>query len=363
MNVLNGEPFIYYQLKSIYEHAHEIIIVEGAYNKFAHAARGFRSSDSTINTVKNFPDPDRKIKLITRDYFYDDRVGMCNEFISDLTGDVLWQVDVDEFYRNDTHEYVKQLFDADEELDQISFNFVDYYGGFDYVIEGYKDSLLDVIRVNRIQAGMRWSSQRPPTLELNGKRLNPRKKLNGQKMLSAGHLMHNATMLFDYQVQQKFKYYAEMWPKSIIGSTDWFVASWKNFDTKFCVAGMRRTLTYLVPRTIELPEILIEMQNDIIGGKYVGYRFSSEKIRSKITLDTEYDRKILAAKAINKLGASSLVYFIPIVIDAVLQLSPLSRSLDKVFMTHVLLDSIKRRPYQALRNGVKSILIPMTSRQ
>ena len=48
MNVLNGEPFIKYQLKSIYKFAHEIIIVEGAYKKFRHAAKKFRSKDKTV---------------------------------------------------------------------------------------------------------------------------------------------------------------------------------------------------------------------------------------------------------------------------------------------------------------------------
>jgi hypothetical protein len=362
LNVLNGEPFIWYQLKSIYEHAHEIVLVEGAYKKFAHAARGFRSADDTIKIIKNYPDPEKKIKLITRDYYYDDRVGMCNEFMADLTGDILWQVDVDEFYSNKTHRYVKQLFDKDEELDQISFNFVDYYGGFEYVIEGYDDSLLDVIRVNRIYPGMRWFSQRPPKLELNGNELIPREQINGKEMRYAGHLMHNATMLFDNQVRDKFEYYANMWPKGVIGSRDWYVASWKNFEIKFCVAGMRNTLTYLVPRTSALPEGLEEMHVDISSGKSVGYRFSSQKIKSKIAQDQEYERKILAAKAINRIKSSSLVNLIPRVIDAIFLLSPLLQSGDKKFMRSILLRSIKGQPYLALRRGLKNFFKATASR-
>lgn len=356
LNVLNGEPFIWYQLNSIYGHAHEIIIVEGAYKKFAHAAKDYRSTDNTVNIIKTYPDPQKKIKFIMRDYYYDDRVGMCSEFMVDLTGDVLWQVDVDEFYCNETHRYVKDLFESDEELDQIAFNFVDYYAGFDWVIEGYDEALLDVIRVNRIYPGMLWSSQRPPTLELNGKKLIPRKKIYGKEMLFAGHLMHNATMLFDAQVRDKFKYYANMWPKSVTGSKDWLEASWEKFEIKFCVSGMLNTLTYLVPRTAALPEGLEEMEVDISRGKCINFGFFSQTIYSKVAQDQEYGKKILAAKAINKIKGSSPTAFISVAIRAYIFLCPLSPSRDKLFMSHIFLKSIRMWPYYALRNLLKTIL-------
>jgi len=351
MNVLNGEPFIKYQLNSIYKHAHEIIIVEGAYEKFSYASHGFRSVDSTISIINDYPDPGMKIKLIARDYFYDDRVGMCNEFMDALTGDILWQVDVDEFYCDETHEIVRELFYKDNDLDQISFKFVDYYAGLDYIIKGYDDALLDVIRVNRVYPGMRWCSQRPPTLELNGSKIISRKKITGEQMSSLGHLMHNATMLFDEQVKNKFEYYEKMWPSAVLGSDSWYISSWLKFENKFCVAGMKSSLTYVTPRTNALPQILKQMQTDISTGRYKEFQFSSRKVYSQILQDDEYNKKVLAAEAINKIKSSSLLAFMPLVADAIIKYSFLSRSTDKKFMRYVLFRSILNRVYYCLQKA------------
>lgn len=154
MNVLNGEPFIKYQLDSIYKHAHEIVIVEGAYKKFAHATNNCRSKDNTLNIIKAYHDNENKIKLVVNDYFYEDRMEMCNEFLKHVSGDVLWQVDSDEFYNAETHKYIYQLFKNDNELDMVSFNFNDYFASTDYCIAGNESLKLDdVNRVHRFNHG------------------------------------------------------------------------------------------------------------------------------------------------------------------------------------------------------------------
>lgn len=349
MNVLNGVPFIKYQLDSIYKHAHEIIIIEGAYKKFAHASLGGRSKDETLSIIESYPDTQGKIKLITREGFYDERKDMCNEFFKYATGDVIWQVDVDEFYSDETHRYVKYLFCNDEKLDQVSFKFFDYYGGFDYIIEGYDESLLDVVRVSRIFPGMSWLSQRPPTLELGGEELIPRKKIDGSAMFLKGHVMHNATMLFDAQVQDKFEYYSVMWPAGVAGDQSWFQLSWRNFELKFCVAGMLNALTFVVPRVSVLPEALSQMESDISGGKWADYRFSSKKVSEKISEDADYVRKIRAARAINSIKTSTLKEFIPFAITAASQVMSLPQSRDKSFMCFIFLKSIKSRALNAFR--------------
>ena len=63
--VVNGEPFIKYNLENLYPHAHEILIVEGAVEKFKHASTpDGHSLDNTVKIIKEFPDPENKIKLI-----------------------------------------------------------------------------------------------------------------------------------------------------------------------------------------------------------------------------------------------------------------------------------------------------------
>ena len=348
MNVLNGEPFIWYQLQSIYQHAYEIIIVEGAYKKFRHAANGFRSKDKTIEIIQQFPDPLNKIRLIARDYFYDDRVGMCNEFMPHISGDILWQIDVDEFYLTSTHHYVKQLFQFDDSLDQVSFNFLDYYKGFEHVVSGYVDSLTDVIRVNRVFPGMSWSSQRPPTLALNGQDLQPRKVINGREMLSKGHLMHNATMLFEDQVVDKFNYYARMWPREVMNFNYWYIWSWQNFNLKFCIAGMKKSLTYVVPTEYCLPESLKLLEADISSGKLKGYELNSRQVNYHLQQDCEYHIKVLAASSINQIESSSLLSLIPRCLRSIGYLLHLSSSIDKNFMISVLLRKTLIRPLKII---------------
>ena len=348
MNVLNGEPFIWYQLHSIYEFAHEIIIVEGAYDKFRHAANGFRSKDKTIEIIEQFPDPCKKIKLIKKNYFYDDRVGMCNEFMNQLTGDILWQIDVDEFYARTTHDYVKHLFESDDLLDQISFNFFDYYRGFEHIISGYASSLIDVVRVHRIYPGLMWSSQRPPTLALNGKIFKPRKSLNGQQMRAHGHFMHNATMIFDGQVADKFTYYSKMWPKGIQEFNNWYISSWMNFEQKFSVAGLKDSLTYVLPRKHTLPETLLLMQSDIYNGNLSGYQLNSKLVQMRIDEDLNYSTKVSIANLINEIESLPLLSLGPRYLRIFTNLCRIPPCADKSLIIAVFLRRALIRPIKIL---------------
>ena len=229
LNVLNGEPFIRYQLDSIYPHAHQIIIVEGAYKRFSYAAPNYRSTDKTLDIIAGYPDPCHKITLISNPFYYEDRLEMCNEAIKHVDCDILWQIDVDEFYSDSTHEYIRKAFSRCSQLDQVSFHFRDYYKGLEYIVSGYDKSLVDVIRVIRFSPGMTWLNQRPPTLGLNGKSIQPRLALTGSQLAQDGHYLHNLSLLFDSQVKDKYQYYSLMWPKSVSSpSHTWYQDSWIN---------------------------------------------------------------------------------------------------------------------------------------
>lgn len=55
MIVLNGEPFLLYNLRSLYPFAHEIIVVEGASPNAAHAATPEgHSLDRTLDILHRF---------------------------------------------------------------------------------------------------------------------------------------------------------------------------------------------------------------------------------------------------------------------------------------------------------------------
>ena len=340
MNVLNGEPFIKFQLQSIYDHAHEIIIIEGAYKKFRFATKGFRSKDKTLAIIENFPDPEKKIKLIKKNEFFEDRKEMCNEFMKYLTGDILWQIDVDEFYDKSTHEYVKQVFLEDDLLDQVSFNFYDYYKTFDWIINGYPEEFLDVIRVNRIFKGMRWANQRPPTLALNNQIIKPRKKINGSEMKKNNHYMHNLTMIFDSQVKDKFIYYNAKSSAVFSGNDKWYVDSWENYSKKFSVAGFKNCLTYLKKREHQLPIIIEDMSSEIKKNLYKGFKFHSDEKIKKTLSKKNYRNSLLIADKINSMKSKNFFIKIFLAFNLFFKINTLVLYDDKSFFRYVLLRNL-----------------------
>ena len=337
MVVLNGEPFIKFQLQSIYKHAHEIIIVEGAYKKFSFAAKEFRSKDKTISIIENFPDPKKKIKLIKKKIFYDDKKEMCNEFMKYITGDVLWQIDVDEFYDENTHKYVKQIFSKDDLLDQVSFTFYDYYKTFDWIINGYPEQYLDVIRVNRIFKGMTWVNQRPPTLEFNNKIIIPRKKINGMQMLKNNHYMHNLTMIYDSQVKDKFIFYNKKSLGIFSGNDQWYTDSWKNYSQKFSVAGFKSFLTYLTKREHQLPKIMEKILLHTKKKSNIKFKFNSDVKIKKTVCKKNYRNLMLLANQINSLEKEFFFVKLYISIILLIKISTTVTQEDKSFFYLVLL--------------------------
>jgi hypothetical protein len=274
MNVLNGEPFIQYQLDSIFQYAHEIIIVEGAYKKFKHAATtDGRSTDKTIEIIQNYPDPENKIKLIMQPGFYDDRLDMCNELLKHVTGDVVWQVDVDEFFYPETHEYIRRQFEEDEQIDRVSFNFIDFYGPLKYYIKGYEwIGLNNVNRVHRFTKGDQWISQRPPQLKTKSGQLKRIKKhIDGDCLESKNHLMYHGTMLFEKQIIDKYKYYNEMWGDVYYSNK--MIKKWKSYKNKFFAAGLKKKITWFSPYKGEVPESLEKLKIKLLKQLHSKYKF------------------------------------------------------------------------------------------
>jgi len=98
--VLNEEEFIQASLASIYDFADEIIIVEGG-NDFAVKAgwcgKDKRSSDRTVERIKSFPDPDKKITLLQGSW--KTKTDQRNAYASRLnSGDWMLLMDGDEVF-------------------------------------------------------------------------------------------------------------------------------------------------------------------------------------------------------------------------------------------------------------------------
>ena len=273
MNIINGEPFTKYQLDSIYRFANQIIIVEGAYKNFSHAAtEGGHSLDSTLQSIRNYPDPKNIIKLISDDGFYDERAEMCNVLLDYVTSDVIWQLDADEFYLPETHNYIKKCFSEDPELDRVSFHFYNFFASLNYRIVGYEARQLhNVNRVHRFHKGDRWLSQRPPTLSTcDGREKVVRKHLDGLDLETKGHVMLHATLMFQEQIFSKFKFYTKK--GSVVADPENHIQNiWTRFRDKLNVGGFKNSVTYLKKVDVDIPKELFQLVKDIESDAIKGF--------------------------------------------------------------------------------------------
>ncbi|MCK4268364.1 MAG: glycosyltransferase family 2 protein, partial [Actinomycetia bacterium] len=115
--VLNGEPFTTYCLRALYPFAHEIIVVEGACESAAEiATSNGHSRDRTLEALYSFKDkqdPQRKVKIISKDGFWSGKDELSQAYAHQATGDYLWQVDIDEFYQPKDMNHVLQMIQSD----------------------------------------------------------------------------------------------------------------------------------------------------------------------------------------------------------------------------------------------------------
>lgn len=356
MNCINAEPFIVYQLDSIYDHAHQIIIVEGAYERFKHAATpGGRSQDNTLDIINNYPDPQKKLHVIAEyGHFYSGRTDMCNAFMPHVTGDVLWQIDADEFYHGETHEYVKRLFAEDPELDRISFKIADYWGRSRYVVHGYEAlGLEDVNRVHRVARGDRWITQRPPEIcDVNGCVRSPRKVLSGACMEQAGHLMHHATLFFDKQISDKYKFYSSMW-KGVSKPSTWMRDVWYEFANHFNVAGFNRDVTFLKINEKCVPEALQKLEADVDAGVIAGFQMRDCDDIEQVLSGRSYPREVAIAEQVSELKTAgqkySLTLFLPKVSCSYWDVFLFLRGKTRIFAAKVVTVALLKRLLKPFR--------------
>lgn len=116
--VIDGMPFIKHQLALIYPYAHEIIICEGGDDVWE-KLHGYRhSKDNTIEFIRSFPDPEKKIHLLQKRW--ERKNDMCHEYSRFATGDIIWHIDIDEFIDPSHIPYILELFQKYPEYDAMA---------------------------------------------------------------------------------------------------------------------------------------------------------------------------------------------------------------------------------------------------
>lgn len=222
MIVLNGEPFIHYNLRALYPFAHQIIVVEGAaLGSKANASPDGHSTDGTLESLHRFQaeeDPEKKLNIITRDGFWPEKDEMSQAYANAATGDYLWQIDSDEFYLPQDMEAVIAQLEANPSISAMSFQQITFWGAPDYSCDSWilRRGAAEYHRLFKWGKGYTYATHRPPTvLDQQGRNL---RELHFER--SKIRLFHYS-LLFPKQVTEKSEYYASAAWSRRTGSQNW----------------------------------------------------------------------------------------------------------------------------------------------
>jgi len=219
--VLNGEPFIKYNLRALYPFAHQIIVVEGAnFNSTHCATKDGHSLDNTLKILKEFKekeDHDNKLVLVTAEddghlngFWPGEKDEQCQAFAKRATGNWLWQIDIDEFYLETDMKRIIRMLDEDPSIATISFPEIPFWGSFDYRCDGiflrYRYS--EVHRLFRWRPEYKYLTHRPVTV-INEEGVDLREKnwMRAEDMRKQGVYLYHYYCIFQNQVSSKMIYY------------------------------------------------------------------------------------------------------------------------------------------------------------
>jgi len=256
--VLNGMPWLPWLLRSLYPLMDEIVVVEGAVISAAHSATpDGRSLDGTAAALAAFPDPDRKITRIQKKGFWDEKDAMSAAYAEACTGDYLWQVDGDEFYKAADVRWIQNYLRRNPEVGAVSFKTLNFFGGVRAVVKGgyFAYGADQFWRLFKWGRGYRYATHRPPTvLAPNGADLRDGATLTGNQLAHEhGIYLYHYSYVLPAQVQYKTRYHQTLGRYHRIQQhTRWYADHFEHF-TPWRVQMQPRPLSWLEPFQGEHP--------------------------------------------------------------------------------------------------------------
>jgi glycosyltransferase involved in cell wall biosynthesis len=284
MIVLNGEPFVRYNLRSLYPFAHQIVVVEGGTQSAKGiAATSGHSTDGTLETLRRFreeEDPQGKLVIVTAEeeghsdgFWLGHKDEMSKAYAKRATGDWLWQVDVDEFYTDDALRAVCRMILDDPSIATISFPQVTFWGSPDYWVDGpfMRDPSTaggECHRLFKWGPGFVYETHRPVTvLDSQGHDLRTRKWIRGHVMRDRHVFMFHYSLLFPRQVVEKCRYYQSIgWPGTE-EYVQWATNEWGGQVRPFHVHNVREAVSWLERYKGRHPAQIDRMWQDVNQGR------------------------------------------------------------------------------------------------
>jgi FkbM family methyltransferase len=230
--VLNGMPFLEHALRAVYDFAHEIIIVEGAVTNCRFAAQPDGSSvDGTVECIRRFPDPQKKIRLLQG--AWPEKCEMQNAALSLVTGDYVWLMDADEIYRRADLAKIAELLRRDPDITQVNVIPDNFWKGFDHLMIApyFFRPEAHYRRIFKFKPGAKFTSHRPPTLLWPGE-TRTTEQMNcvpGEITRALGVIPFHYSYVVEAQVAQKIELYHRYgWDKGWnLDMARWFHECWQ----------------------------------------------------------------------------------------------------------------------------------------
>jgi len=220
MIVLNGEPFISYNLSTLYPFAHQIIVVEGACpTAKRHASVDGHSLDRTLDVLREFKlseDFEDKLIIVTAEDenhingFWTEKDEMSQAYAKRANGNFLWQVDIDEFYHEDDIKTVMDILKNNPGISGLSFRTITFWGGFNYRTDGIylRKGAQDFHRLFSWHPNYKYLTHRPPTVvDEQGTNLRTLKWISADSLTRKNILLYHYSFVFPFQVLSKYEYH------------------------------------------------------------------------------------------------------------------------------------------------------------
>lgn len=273
--VLNGEPFTRYCLRALYPFAHEIIVVEGAtVSASTIATPDGHSTDDTLETLYYFKaeeDPDDKVKIITKNGFWSEKDEQSQAYAERATGDYLWQVDIDEFYKEKDMQCILKMMQKDPNITSVSFKQITFWGGCNYVTDGWylRRGAAIYHRLFKWGPGYFYATHRPPTVyDPQGVNLRELKWINGYQLAQKGIFLYHYSLVFPKQVLDKCIYYNQTdWAGHATGAVEWAYNNFFALKDPFRVHNVYQYPSWLERYYGTHPLEIMHMRKDIEEGR------------------------------------------------------------------------------------------------
>ena len=145
--VYNGEDYIEYAIKSIYNVVSQIIIVDGRVKMYDDGSLP-ESGDSTIPIIKRLLAQDvvNKIELVETKKIWKDKIEKQNEIAKRVTGTYYVKVDHDEIWKPETLIDVIKMMENDKRIGVVKMPFIHFWLNFNTIAK---------------DAGGKWSTKHP----------------------------------------------------------------------------------------------------------------------------------------------------------------------------------------------------------